>query len=219
MLNHLAVWNDPARHRGPVHMATDELLLRGSTTAVLRLYRWAQPEVTFGYPQKWTAVEPLIGDRPATRRWTGGGFVVHGNDLTIALAIPATESFAHLRPTESYRLIHTAIRDTLIPTHPAVRLATADDATTGVACFTAPACLDVLLEGRKILGGAQRRTRAGLLYQGSVQDLALPDDFGENLSRALAKNVAPFDPTLAPDAADLAASRYANPAWTLTRRV
>jgi lipoate-protein ligase A len=199
-------------------MATDELLLRDSPIPVLRLYRWARPEVTFGYPQRWTDVEPLTRGRPATRRWTGGGFVEHGDDLTLALTIPATEDLATLRPTESYRHIHTAIRDALLPAHPTIRLATAADATAGLACFNAPACLDVLLGDRKIVGGAQRRTRAGLLYQGSLQGLVPPADFAENLARALATNVTPFDPSQTPDATDLAATRYANPAWTLTRR-
>ncbi len=218
MLTHLAVWNDSSRHAGPIHMATDELLLQESSTPILRLYRWSRPEVTFGYPQKWADVQPLTLSRPATRRWTGGGFVEHGDDLTIALAVPATENLATLRPTDSYRLIHTAIRDALVPTFPDVRLAAAKDSRTGLACFTAPACLDVLHDNRKIVGGAQRRTRSGLLYQGSLQGLVPPADFAESLAHALATDVFALDPPARPDATALAATRYANPAWKLTRR-
>ncbi len=222
MLARLAVWNDPAIHSGPVHMATDELLPRENGPPVLRLYRWARPEITFGYPQRWSDVEPLAGDRPATRRWTGGGLVEHGADLTITLAVPANESLAGLPPTESYRTIHTAIRNALASAEPTIRLATAAEAHPGLACFTSPACLDVLFNGQKIVGGAQRRTRAGLLYQGSLQKLDPPADFAEKLALALALEFTPLDPTLAPDPADvahLAASRYANPIWNSTRRV
>ncbi len=214
----LAVWNDPARRSGPENMAIDERLLTGNTGAILRLYRWARPEVTFGYPQRWSDVEPLTRGRPATRRWTGGGLVEHGDDLTITLALPATTTNAPLRPAESYHLIHAAIRDVLAPTYPAIRLATVDDAAAGLACFTSPACQDVLLDRRKIVGGAQRRTRLGLLYQGSLQGIEPPPNFATDLAHALAVDVTPVDRAHSPSADALAASRYATSAWTLNRR-
>ena len=192
-------------------MATDEWLLLHSTVPTLRLYRWTRPEVTFGYPQRWAEIEPLTAGRPTTRRYTGGGLVEHGDDLTISLVIPAPHPFASLRPTESYRLIHTAIHAALQSSHP-VRLATADDARPGPACFTAPACLDLLWNDQKILGGAQRRTRAGLLYQGSLQSLTPPDDFPDTLAETLAESWTPFAMTPTPDPA-----RYSAPAWNHLR--
>jgi len=41
------------------------------------------------------------------------------------------------------------------------------------------------LNGRKIAGAAQRRTRAGLLHQGSIRDVDLAEDFGERFAQAL----------------------------------
>ncbi len=193
-------------------MATDEWLLLSSPAPVLRAYRWARPEITFGYPQRWSEVEPLADDRPATRRWTGGGLVEHGDDLTLTLAIPASEPLSQLRPTDSYRLIHNAVFHALHAAHPAVRLATAADARPGLACFTSPACLDLLLDGRKILGGAQRRSRAGLLYQGSLQHLTPPPDFLEILAEQLTESPRLFTGSPAPDIA-----RYADPAWNRRR--
>src|SRR2546423_1117404 len=37
-------------------------------------------------------------------------------------------------------------------------------------CFANPVRADVLLDGRKIAGAAQRRTTRGLLHQGSIQN-------------------------------------------------
>ncbi|MGC1480224.1 MAG: hypothetical protein WA771_06950 [Chthoniobacterales bacterium] len=168
--------------------------------------------MTFGYPQRWATVAPLTAGRPATRRYTGGGIVEHGDDLTLTLAVPAPHPVARLRPAESYRLIHEAVRSTLLPSVPGVRLATGDDARPGPACFTAPACLDLLWNGRKILGGAQRRTRHGLLYQGSLQNLTAPDDFPESLAATLAhawKSFTKMPPTHP--------GRYADPAWNQLR--
>lgn len=193
-------------------MAANEWLLLHSSAPVLRLYRWARPEITFGYPQRWSEIEPLAAGRPATRRWTGGGLVEHGEDLTISLAIPSTEPIARLRPTESYRLIHTAVRDALLATHPTVRLASADDARPGPACFTAPACLDLLLDDQKILGGAQRRSRYGLLYQGSLQNVSAPPDFAEALATQLADTRQEFIDSPNPDTA-----RYAAESWNRRR--
>ena len=36
-------------------------------------------------------------------------------------------------------------------------------------CFVEPAKYDVILEGQKIAGAGQRRTRSGLLHQGTLQ--------------------------------------------------
>lgn len=90
-------------------MALDETMLRLADGPVLRVYGWAQREVTFGYPQRWDAACDFANGRPLTRRCTGGGFVEHGTDVTVALAVPATHPFARLAPAETYRRIHEAI--------------------------------------------------------------------------------------------------------------
>jgi lipoate-protein ligase A len=40
-------------------------------------------------------------------------------------------------------------------------------------CFANPVRADVMVDGRKIAGAAQRRTRHGLLQQGSIQGVAV----------------------------------------------
>jgi len=73
---------------------------------------------------------------------------------------------------------------------------------------------DVLVEGRKVAGAAQRRTRGGLIHQGSIQTVELPADFGAVFAARLAGAVvrAPdFDVGLA--AERLAAGKYGTRAW------
>ena len=67
-------------------MAVDEALLRHVQTPLLRIYGWETACVSIGYFQKAT-VAP--SDRPFVRRYTGGGLVEHGRDLTYTLVLPA----------------------------------------------------------------------------------------------------------------------------------
>jgi lipoate-protein ligase A len=51
----------------------------------------------------------------------------------------------------------------------AAPLSAAMKATRFSACFQEPVCNDVMMAGRKVIGGALRLTREAVLYQGSIQ--------------------------------------------------
>ncbi len=207
----IALWNVAAGATGPEQMALDEVMLRLATLPTLRFYRWKRKEVTFGYPQRWEDAKKFANGRPITRRSTGGGFVEHGADLTIALAVPAAHPFARLAPTETYRRIHEAMRAAL--GGETARLATAEDCACGPACFASPARHDVLRGGQKILGGAQRRSREGLLYQGSVQGATI-----DNPAAFFAAGIEAWEPKGWRELRnELKATRYGNAAWNERR--
>ncbi len=74
-----------------------------------------------------------------------------------------------LSATESYRRMHEWIRAAFAKIGVTAELAaTCRNASPG-QCFAGHEKFDVPWQGRKIAGAAQRRTRAGLLIQGSVQ--------------------------------------------------
>lgn len=209
----LGLW-DGGESTGPWHMAMDEAMARNACRPLLRWYRWEREEISFGYPQRWRDVEPFAAGRPAVRRWTGGGIVEHGADFTIALAVPARDYGG--APSAFYEAVHRAVAASL---GAATRLATADDCARGAVCFENPARFDVLKGARKIAGGAIRRTRDGMLYQGSIQAAELPGDFIPQLAEQLAEENHPWQPdaqTLAL-AGELRASRYATHAWRARR--
>ena len=210
-------WRVPSGDDGATQMALDEVMLRLADRPVMRIYRWTQREVTFGYPQRCEEALALAGSRPITRRCTGGGMVEHGEDVTIALAVPAAHPFSRLAPAETYRQIHEAIREALRGDN--LRLAGKADCAGGPACFASPAPSDVLLGGRKIAGGAQRRSRDGFLYQGSVQGISVDEDFGERLGAALAQSVADWHPVAGWERLreELAATRYGAEEWNRRR--
>ena len=206
---------DPEPHDAALNMALDEVLLGRATGPVLRVYRWARPAVSFGYFGKVADVEAAWPGREMVRRWTGGGIVPHGADVTYTLLVPRGCAFFRIGAAESYRTIHEGIAGLLAEQGQAVRMAAAAGAKISDACIENPARYDLLTEGEKVAGAAQRRTRAGLLHQGSVQSAALPADFGSRLAKAFASKVCGrllAEEELA-EARELSAKKYATEAW------
>ena len=196
-------------------MAVDEALLRLARCPVVRFYRWASPAITFGYAQRYADVRASAGALPAIRRWTGGGMVFHGEDLTMALAVPASHDFCRLQTGMIYQQIHRALLDAVVEICPDARLATSEDSRPGAACFQSPVLNDILHGGRKICGGALRRGRNGLLYQGSLHG-----DFSElSLAKSLDGSVDFFNPgkDLLREAELLETEKYGTEAWNQMR--
>ncbi|MFN9979784.1 MAG: lipoyl protein ligase domain-containing protein, partial [bacterium] len=145
-------------------MACDEALGGVAETLVLRTYRWAEPAVTFGYSQRLQNVQNLANGRPVMRRWTGGGTVFHGEELTLGLAIPASGAFTCLSSTQIYQAIHEALLPAIRQILPDAKLVALEDCRCGPVCFESPVAYDIIAGSRKILGGALRRSRQGILY-------------------------------------------------------
>ena len=210
---------DPEPHGAALNMAVDEVLLGRAASPVLRVYRWARLAVSFGYFGKVADVDAAWPGREMVRRWTGGGIVPHGADVTYTLIVPRGCAFFRLGAEESYRVIHERIAALLVAHGSAVRVAATARAKVSDACFENPARYDLLADDGKIAGAAQRRTRTGLLHQGSIQGAALPADFGARLGKAFASRVSgqPLAESELAEARELSAAKYATSAW-LRRR-
>lgn len=211
MFEELQFWDDVESRVPESQMATDEALLCVAGAPVLRTYRWAEPAVTFGYAQKTRDVVRRAGGLPVVRRWTGGGVVFHGCDLTLALVVPRSAPQAMWPAADLYNAIHQSIRTVLAA--PGVRLAVRDDAVPGAECFVSPACGDLLEGSRKVCGGAMRRTRSGIIYQGSIQSNELPAPGA--VAASLARTVVMFRPPedFNETAGRIAGEKYAADWW------
>jgi lipoate-protein ligase A len=205
--------DDPEPHSAALNMAIDEALLRTAEVPLLRCYRWEWPAVSFGYFGRFAEVEAAWPGRDAVRRWTGGGIVPHGDDFTYSLIVPRRIPVADLAPGESYRAIHAALAR-ILPA-PGLVLAGAPRAKVSNACFENPVRHDLVAGAEKIAGAAQRRTRHGLLHQGSVQHGSLPATFPETLAQTLATQVErrALTRVALELAARLAAEKYATANW------
>ena len=154
------------------NMALDEALLEFAPTTnfpVLRFYGWTQPAATFGYSQPVADLERVTHLRPLVRRLTGGGLVPHDADWTYSVVIPPTHPWYALRATESYERVHRWIQSAFHLLGVATELAPCCRKEIPGQCFIGHEKSDVLRLGRKIAGAAQRRTKTGLLIQGSIQ--------------------------------------------------
>jgi hypothetical protein len=154
------------------NMATDDALLEAAPSLgqpVLRFYSWTEPAASFGYFQKYAEVERMTLLRPLVRRPTGGGVVPHDADWTYSAVFPPTTAWYGLKAVQSYQRIHEWICAAFQKLGIATELADGCRKALPGQCFVGHEKFDVLWQGSKIAGAAQRRTRHGLLIQGSVQ--------------------------------------------------
>ena len=186
----LDIYYDDDEHSAAMNMAIDEALLDSIAVPSIRFYRWRSPALSFGYFGKFTDVADYAAKRDLVRRWTGGGIVFHGEDLTYSIVVPPSDPVFSESSSSIYEKIHRSLAGALVANGEHVELAPVAGVVdagsaklakgTGVSepgynidrgygCFANPVRADVMLNGRKIAGAAQRRTRRGLLQQGTIQ--------------------------------------------------
>lgn len=156
-------------------MAFDEVLLDRAASEDryhLRLYRWAEPTLSLGYFQSASEREshrPSIGC-PLVRRASGGGALIHDREVTYALAAPKIRDARQAH--HLYQLVHESICQALGRRGLRVKLfdmpESTDSTRPSFLCFKRRTFGDVVLNGFKVVGSAQRRVRGALLQHGSV---------------------------------------------------
>lgn len=177
MKNKWLFWDDFAHHPQE-NMNIDARLLKDASALngkpLIRFYDWDRPAVSIGAFQK----EDIVADKSycVVTRPTGGGVVYHENEFTYTIVVPKEHYIYSLDRVESYRVLHKAIvkafahfglKGLLVDSEQPK----ADRAT--MQCFTTPTKYDILCEDKegkvaKFAGSAQRRTKFGILHQGSI---------------------------------------------------
>src|SRR6266446_5649682 len=109
----LDVYRDTAAHSAAMNMAIDEALLETIRVPSIRFYQWHSPALSFGYFGKFADVASYAGERDLVRRWTGGGIVLHGDDLTYSIVIPVSDAAFGESSISIYEKIHRALADVL----------------------------------------------------------------------------------------------------------
>lgn len=206
-----------------MNMALDEVFWQSALAPCLRFYQWDHPALSFGYFGRYADVAEYKSERELVRRCTGGGVVFHGSDLTYALIIPANNHCPESSSMAIYARVHEAIQTGLRDVGIEARLVPTNgvalSATSTGPCFANPVAWDVLVNGRKVAGAAQRRSRRGLLQQGSVQNVRLSGKFRERFIAQLCENpiVAAIDSDLLKQAQRLTDTKYGSEAWLYRR--
>ena len=172
---------------GPTQMAFDLALLDHAhaepETVWLRTYTWAAPTLSLGYFQPWRELPELLKNAwngvAVVRRPTGGGAIWHDGDLTYAVVVPAAHPWAG-QSRRLYQGIHDALAAILAEDGAALRRrqlvypqlqsqgAEKPAGPSPFLCFEDGDADDLLLDGHKVVGGAQRRRGWATLQHGSI---------------------------------------------------
>jgi lipoate-protein ligase A len=157
---------------GAHNMAADEVLLQKAHEgmASLRFYGWEPATVSLGYFQAHTILQddPLLAGLPFVRRQSGGAALVHHHEVTYCLALPAGREW---QGSQSWlERMHAIIAAALAGLGISARLHSPDSQSefAGLLCFKHFAVGDVILQGNKVAGSAQRKQRGAILQQGAV---------------------------------------------------
>jgi len=160
------------------NMAVDQLLLERAglpdARPVLRLYAWAAPAVTVGYFQD---VQrgldlPALARRgwPVVRRLTGGRAVFHDREMTYSVVLPRgaadgiRETYAVIGRAPLTGLAALGVRAEM---EGRPRRGQGRDRRSA-DCFASVSWCEIVVQGRKLVGSAQRRVGDAVLQQGSI---------------------------------------------------
>jgi lipoate-protein ligase A len=159
---------------GAWNMAVDEALLDSAAAGgptTLRLYEWSAATVSLGYFQRQTPeVEPggRFGVLPVVRRLSGGGAILHHHELTYSVVLPPAHPLAS-EPSRLYDEMHAGITAALetfgVHVRPRGESQLGDKT---FLCFARGDRRDLVCEGHKVVGSAQRRRGRGVLQHGSI---------------------------------------------------
>ena len=163
---------------GRWNMAVDEAILNavgsGKQLPTLRLYTWEPACLSLGVSQP---VNDADGAAIAAQRWdivrrpTGGRAILHTDELTYSLTVPADHELAKLDIISSYRKISTALMIALdmLGANPQSERRTEPAAKKpNAVCFETPSHYEITSGGHKLVGSAQMRRKAGLLQHGTL---------------------------------------------------
>lgn len=168
-------------------MACDSALLDSTgqpgARPTLRLYAWSRPTVSIGRHQALPdAASSSRLERAGwgwVRRPTGGRAVFHGDaadELTYSVVAPLISPPFDAGWRAGYRVIHEALAaglrtlgiDAEVTPASARRGSRPAGPESRRACFAASVPGEIVANGLKIVGSAQRRTREAILQHGSI---------------------------------------------------
>jgi len=166
-----------AARSGAGNMATDEAMLRSAAEvgiASLRIYTWTEPTLSLGYFQEADArlADDNIKDLPWVRRATGGATIVHDAacEVTYSFALPAGADWQPKGESWICRM-HRFLREALQSVwgiDSELVICGQEKKLGPLLCFLHQTPGDLLADGRKIAGSAQRKHKGALLQHGSI---------------------------------------------------
>lgn len=170
--------------------AISESVRRKISPPTLRLYQWDRPSLSIGYFQKISDIDlDYCNARgyPVVRRLTGGRAILHDAELTYSFSSTTDFLMFSHNLLENYRVISRALILGLSLSGINAEISLDKKKNTdpkNPACFKFVSFGEVTVEGRKIIGSAQKRYKDGFLQHGSVILNFKPDELCGALGRS-----------------------------------
>jgi len=175
-------WIDTGFETGAMQMAIDWVLLdevQRTGIPVMRIYRWDPFCISMGHNQALSHIDLdrcRAGNIHVVRRPTGGRAVFHAREVTYSVMVPGSSPYARESVQEFYMRVSRGLANGMqaLGVPAALEKRGLDlrkhykKSALAASCFSAAARYEVVVEGRKLIGSAQRRIRGGLLQHGSI---------------------------------------------------
>ena len=173
------------------NMQIDADLLEGLESRknpLIHFYEWEGDSATYGYftdPNLFLKSQGVQKrGLQLARRPTGGGIIFHLWDMAFSAVVPSQSPLFSLNTLDNYSLINSAVLKSvrsLLGHTQDLELIVDDFQVQGEKCvhfcMAKPTKYDVVLEGKKVAGAAQRKTRAGFLHQGTISLVFPSEDY------------------------------------------
>ncbi|MBI5749276.1 MAG: lipoate--protein ligase family protein [Nitrospinae bacterium] len=165
---------------GFYNMAVDEAVAdaveKGASPSTLRLYGWKSPTLSIGYSQR-TDKKIDTGYCRKNKidivlRPTGGRAVLHDKEVTYSLASPKNNPLFPDNISGTYRVIGEALSKGLsflgidANSNSAFRIPHSE--FRNPSCFATTSQYEITVDGKKLIGSAQRRFENSFLQHGSI---------------------------------------------------
>ena len=164
---------------GVENMRRDTALLEACHAAspvTLRLYSWRRPTVSVGWMQDPTAFLNVAACAEAgvdgVRRPTGGRAILHADEITYAVVAPLHDRRFGTSVAESHAVIGACLARGLASLGVETTLSRPTPGRQRhlihQPCFASTGRAELLVDGRKLVGSAQRRCERAFLQHGSL---------------------------------------------------
>ena len=169
---------DTGNSSGAMNMAIDEAILiacqKGIVPPTLRFYGWNKPTVSLGLFQN---ADESINIKECSRqsievvrRMTGGRAVLHEKELTYSITSKTDNLLFPSDIKGRYRVIAEAILGGLLRVGINGKFSTISGKKLPKSplCFSSPSSYEILIDGKKLVGSAQRVLTDTFLQHGSI---------------------------------------------------
>jgi lipoate-protein ligase A len=173
---------DTGVHTASENMSLDADLLDSldqHALPILHFYEWKGDSATYGHfvdPSDFLDLDKVaFQGLSLAKRPTGGGIVFHIWDFAFSVLVPKGHPCYSENTLDNYAFVNNAVlsamsgflKDRGTPKLTFENALTFDPSCTRF-CMAQPTKYDVVLNGKKIAGAAQRKTKKGFLHQGTI---------------------------------------------------